>query len=388
MVDDREYHCSPRCIWKLIQVAYRHSVEPIPDASFLTLRNSTGNLSKLIFFIWRKSDIFAAYFQPGADQYSMKKAGVILLSLTVHFSVMAQIIPQGHNLEEYMAQNVRSFRTVYQPDSNSIVDSELVIFKKEFNRMGQLLTKYQLFLWEAVSYSYTSTYLYSESGQLIEERKVQKILNLNERDEDYIHLFGDEPLSQRYFYYYNSEGHMSKMDVFNYTNEFSDSLISQTVQYEYEDGLKIKEQSTSPDEKVFNRNYQILYEYDSSGNLITKTRTFGKELSLRRTTSYWYNEHKQIIEEKTLDESFPHNNSHFKYTYNPEGRIYQKSVYNSEEEDFELLTTYEYDGHGNAIQGDRDVTYEYNNKGLITSESWIDPSTEERFIFLTGYEYF
>lgn len=318
----------------------------------------------------------------------MKVSSVFLICLSIQLSVQAQIIPETNSHDEYRQHNVRLLRTVYEPGGNSIIDDKQIIFEKEFDKDGKLVRMYQLFLWEAVSYSYTTTYDYSDESQLIEEERIQNILNLTERDEDYVRIFGNKPLNQRYFYYYDEAGQLSRKDIFNYGDEFSDSAFSQSVIYQYENSQKIKEQSSSPDEKVFNRNYQIMYQYDSAGNLINKTRAFGEDLALRRATTYMYNNERELLEERTIDDAFPHNNSHFKYTYNAKGKLHKKFVFEAELEDFELLTTYEYDAQGRAIRGDRNVQFEYDEKGLIISESWTEPISEETITLKTSFEYF
>jgi hypothetical protein len=122
--------------------------------------------------------------------------------------------------------------------------------------------------------------------------------------------------------------------------------------------------------------------------MVQKSRSFGKENSMERKTFYRYNEQNQLIEQQIVDSSIPHNNQHLKFDYYDDGKIKNKYVFEDETEEFELETTYTYDEYGHAISGDRDVLFEYDENGLITSENWTDPVTDKQIHFYTTYTFF
>jgi hypothetical protein len=288
---------------------------------------------------------------------------------------------------ELQSHKVKSLSTYY---TSPVDNEERLIFKKDFNTKGKVINVYQLSLWEAVSYSYTTTYQYNDLGQLITKSKVQKFLNLFDRDEDYLHFFGDKPLNEQQLYHYNEQGDIRKKLIFTFGEEKPDQQAqpSQSIYYEYEQNKLISEESSSSDDKFFNRNYLIKYTYDSVDNLIQKSMDYGKELELHRNFIYKYNIENQLIEEQVIDFSIPHNNIHLRYEYNEDGRKSKKLIYNEEEKVFEEETIYEYDEKGNVISGDREVKYEYHSNGLIKSESWTDPTSSEQIILTTQYDYY
>jgi hypothetical protein len=302
---------------------------------------------------------------------------------------MAQIEPVQNSEQDLHSLRVKTISS-YFFTNNSPASGELLILNEEYDSEGKMLKKYQLYLWDAVSYSYTTTFIYNEKGLLMETLKIQEILNLYKRDDDYIRSFGDKPLNEKIMYYYNDRDQLSKKDIFIFNSESPDKALSpsQSINYEYENNLLVAEESVSSDEKIFNRNYVLKYQYDSLGNLKSKSMAYGKELELKRMTSFIYDDRYRIIEEKITDVSVPHNNARYKYEYNDNGLLIQKYIFNEEEDIFELDKTYTYDENGNIISGDRETSFEYYKNGLIKSESWTNPVTDEIMTFRTTYEYY
>lgn len=311
---------------------------------------------------------------------------IIILFLPTQI-LFAQIIPIQSTEDELQKLNVKSIAVDYY--SNHEKNKQL-IYKKDFSPEGNVTGKYQLSLWDAVSNSHTTSYKYNEKDQLVEELKIQEILNLFERDENYIETFGDFPLNEKMAYLYNENGQLSEKQIYIFETASPNDQASpnQSIFYEYNSDKMISEESSSSEEKFFNHNYLIKYVYDSIGNLIGKTLAYGKEREFHRSTIYRYDAQNQRVEEQIIDPSIPHNNVHYKYDYDEEGKISNEYVYDEAEDEFELEASYNYDKNGNAISGKREVKFDYYENGLIKSEIWNDPKTNELVTFSTSYEYF
>lgn len=315
----------------------------------------------------------------------MKKTLFFLLFFLPGLGIHAQLVPVQNADSILKELGVKSISTLYQDETE-----EHVIFKKEFDATSKLVKKYQLYLWDAVSYSHTISYRYNDNSLLAEETKIQEILELLDRDNEYIKAFGDTPLNEKIYYYYNDDGLLTKKALFTFSTEEpqSNATPEQTINFEYENGLLLSEESESSDEKFFNKKYIVKYDYDSAGNLIQKSMAYGNDKELQRNTILKYDGKNQLVEEQIVDISIPHNNIHLQYEYNDLGQLSKKFVFDETENEFELETSFEYDEHGNTVAGDRNVVFEYYENGLIKSETWTDPITDVLMIFNTTYEYF
>lgn len=317
----------------------------------------------------------------------MKKTA-FLLFLSLHsISLFAQLIPVQNSEKELGDLNVKTLSTFFV---DADVGKEHLIFQKEYDASRKLLEKYQLSLWEAVSYSHTTTYKYNDQDQLESELILQEFLKIYDRDQDYLDLFGTKPLNEKRIYLYNDQGKMSKKMIYTFGDKEpgEGDAANQSIDYEYENDMLISEESTSTDDKFFNQNYLIKYTYDSADNLIQKVMAYGKEKEFQRNFFFKYNTEGQMTEEQVIDLSIPHNNIHLKYEYNKESQRSKKLVFNENEEVFEEETSYQYNLNGNMISGDREVKFEYYNNGLIKSESWIDPTSSEHITLISKYEFF
>ena len=314
----------------------------------------------------------------------MLRIGIFIILSLLSFGTYSQLVPVENDLDLLKSKSVKRISTQYS--SNEGEEAEL-IFQKEYDASGKVLTKYQLSLWDAVSYSHTTTYSYNEQGLLADETTIQKILNLSKRDEEFIETFGDKPLHEKVYYYYNPDGKLSKKAIFTYSGKEpeEDATPDQTIEYSYTGDLIDREESKSSDERFFNKDYYIEFKYDSANNLIQKSMAYGKDDELQRDTFYKYNQLGQLVEEQVIDPSIPHNNKHLKYEYDENGNRSALLTFNNEEGVFELETSFRYDDHGNLVSGDREVTFEYDQNGLIKTESWIDPLTDQEYTFTNTY---
>jgi len=303
--------------------------------------------------------------------------------------LFAQIEPVQSSDQELKALEVHRVSTYYFSSlDTSNFDGQLIL-EKEFDDLGKITKKHILSLWEAVSYSNTTTFSYDNNDQLIETTTIQTILNLNQRDDEYITAYGDTPLHETVRFAYNSDGQLLKKEMFTFsTPELPKNAIPvQTILYGYEDNRLMLEESTSPNKGIFNQTYTIDYVYDVKGNLSRKTMRHGTELKNKKITEYWYDDTDRLIEEKITDSGVPRNNGHFKYEYDQAGLVKNKWIFDAVTADFVVDTNYTYDSKGNMTSGERDVVFEYNEHGLIQTELWRDAISDQVFYFVSNYTY-
>ncbi len=323
-------------------------------------------------------------------ELTMKKLILVVFIFWADFNLFAQIEPTQNSDSKLHELGVRSISSFYYYTKDTTLAERKLVFKKEFDRQGKVINKYMLSIWEAVSYDNSTAFLYNEKDKLIEESIVQTILNLGKRDQQYIDSFGDTPLNEIIRYAYNRDGELVKKEIYTFsTDELSPSAEpSQKVVFEYDSGLLRLELSSSPNTKVFNKNFTIDYEYDDQNKLIKKTLTYGSDMVNIRVTEFTYNPDNQLIEEKVSDSGIARNSVHFKYEYNESGLLKNKLVFDKEEEDFVVNISYEYDQHGNRISGEKEVEFTYFDDGLIRSEIWKDEINDQIFFFVTKYEFY
>ncbi len=316
----------------------------------------------------------------------MKQISWILYAFLYSSALFAQVEPTQNNDAFLHEHKVKTVSTTYT-DSDG---KEHLILKKEYSPDGKLTQKYLLSLWEAVSYSNTTTFQYNEKEQLVETINLQTILNLNERDDEFISSFGAKPLNEKYIYTYNEDGQLSQRTTYNYNTDKlpNDAKPNQTVEYTYDSDLLQSEKIISPQSGIFSKNQTTIYTYDNNKNLIQKVVTYGKDMDLERTTKFVYDAENRVSEEKIKDTSIPRNNNHFKYIYDSLGHLSQKLVFDAVEEGFVELASYEYDDHGQQISGDRETEFTYYENGLIRSEKWKDEISDEIFVFTTQYDFY
>lgn len=318
----------------------------------------------------------------------MKKLLYVAFIFCTHLDLSAQIEPVQNSHGLVSELNVKSISSFYYASTDTSDTAAELVLEKVFDSHGKIKSKYVLSLWEAVSYKNTTTFNYNEKGQLIEECKIQKLLILGTRDQEYIDSFGDTPLSEKITYGYNEVGELASKEIFTFsTDELSESAVpSQEVLFEYDSGKLCFEKSSSPNIRVFNKNFTVDYEYDERGNLTKKILSYGSEMDKKRISEFMYNPENKLIEEKIDDSGIPRNNAHFRYEYNDSGFLKSELIFDEGEEDFIVDESYEYDNNGNRISSDKDFIY-YDN-GLIRSELWKDEINDQIFYFISKYEFY
>lgn len=323
------------------------------------------------------------------NEKRMRKLFLLILTFLQSFYLFAQIEPIQSSDQEIKTLKVSKLSTYYFPSKDTTKHAGQLILEKEFNTEGIITNKYLFSLWEAVSYSKKSSFEYNEKNQLVETRTIQTILNLNERDAEYIAAFGDKPLNEKLRYKYDLDGKLIKKEIFTFsTPELSEAAVpNQTIVYSYQDSLLIEEESSSIDKGIFNQNFTVSYTYTAHGNLSKKTMNYGPDFKNKRISEYWYDGSNNVIEEKISDTGVSRNNGHFKYEYDEKGLRKNKLVFDAESQDFVVDINYTYDTKGNMTSGERDVFFEYAENGLIRSELWKDAISDQVFYFVTRYDY-
>lgn len=320
----------------------------------------------------------------------MRKILCVLFIFLLEIQLFAQVEPVQNNNGVLADFNVKTISSFYYPTVDTSNIKGQLLLKKEFDKDGKITNKYLLSLWEAVSYSYLTTYIYNDTDQLVEELQIQTILNLEERDDVFIQSFGSLPLNKKITYGYTDDGLPAQKEIFTFNSEhLSDTTQpSQKIVYAYESGLLRSEKSSSANTVMFNYNYTIDYEYDQQENLIKETKTYGSKMNLKRTTDFVYDSAGQVSEEVIIDKGVPRNNAHFKYEYDKEGLVKTKLVFDPEVNEFTLLESYQHDAHGNQILGEKSIEFTYYENGLIYSEQWKDEISDKVFYFVTNYSFY
>ena len=315
----------------------------------------------------------------------MKHIFLLFLLITTFLISKAQLVPVTNSPEELLSKNVKSVSVYYSREGE-----EYELYKLEYNQQGQLLSKYQLYLWDVVTYSYSHFYVYNSQDDLVQETRLQEILELDSKDSEYIETFGNSSVNQTIILSYDDEGRLVEKRVFKHSDntKTDDAEPDQTITYEYDEQNLVKEISLSKESRVFNNNYSIEYIYGKEGRLISSVKVLNGEKEHVQNTELRYNEHGLVSEKKVTDRAFPHNGFHEKYEYDSMGQLWKKYEFSEELEDFELEIEYAYDSKRRAVSGEREVKYEYDSKGLIISESWIDDKTGVNIIFKSSYGFY
>ncbi len=321
---------------------------------------------------------------------TMKKMVFVVILFCSDVLLLAQIEPIQNNDTLISELNLKAISSCYYASKDTAIAEATIVFKKEFDRHGKVMNKYILSLWEGVSYENVTTFRYDKKSQPIEESMSQRILNLGKRDQQYIDSFGNTPLNEIVRYAYNQDGDLVEKNIFTFSMEELSTTAkpSQKIRYEYDSGMLKSELSSSPNSRIFNKNFTIDYQYDSLKNLIRKIITYGTDMDKKRVSKFTYNLENLLIEEKVEDSGIPRNNAHFKYTYNESGLLKGKLYFDLEEEDFVVNISYEYDEHGYRIAGEKEVDFTYYANGLIRTELWKDEVSDLIFFFVSKYEFY
>lgn len=316
---------------------------------------------------------------------------ITLIALTSLVQVSIGQIEPKQNDEAFLRKlKVKSLKTYYYSDEDTTKSKAKLLFKKEYDRNGNLKSKYLLSLWDVVSYDHTTTYLYDKSNRLLEKIVMQNILNLGKRDQGFTKEMGDDPINKKFIYRYNDKGQLVKEDYYSFGKEgFSKEVKpSQTISYNYSNDLLIKETGVTPNGMITYQNYIKTYEYDASKRKIKESTIFTTDPGKQKTVSWVYNNKGLIVEEIIDDRSVPSNNNRVKYVYDNKGRKIEELEFSSTTNKWESAKTYSYDNKGNLISGDPETTFGYYANGLIKMELWKSSTSDETVNFITVYEYY
>ncbi|MTI26503.1 hypothetical protein [Fulvivirga kasyanovii] len=282
---------------------------------------------------------------------------------------------------------------LYRSEDTTNTEGRL-LFSKTFNKEGKLAEKYYYIFWDVVSYDYTTTYQYNEDGQIIEETKIQRVLNLGKRDEKYINALGDDPINEKIFYFYDVNKRLGKKTKYIFGREGFDESQKPTVICEYfydRAGQLIKETSETANGRVIFENYLLEYRYDGKGQLIKKHKTFTTDKHNKlptRLTEYKYNGNGHLIEEVVMDNQNSSNSHHLKFEYNRAGKKLKTYSYDNSKNVWALTQSFSYDKNGRLILGDDETTFDFYENGLIKQELWKSENSDEVVNFITKYEFY
>lgn len=314
---------------------------------------------------------------------------ILLLIILVKPSI-GQFEPTLNNEDILKKLKVKSLSTFYYDNVDTIKSTKRLLFKKDYDHLGNLISKYHLSLWDVVSYDHTTTYSYDKNNNLIEKVVIQKILNLGKRDEKFIKEMGDDPINEKFIYYYNGDNLLVKAESFSFGRNGFDKnkKPNNTVTYEYANGLLVKEISTTPNGMVIFQNYIATYDYNASKKKIKETKIFTTATNRPQTIITWiYNDKGLVLEEIVDDKAVPINNKHIKHEYNNKGKKTKDLQFSLDNNKWEIIKVYAYDKAGNLILGDEETTFDYYKNGLVKRELWKSRDRDETVNFITIYSF-
>jgi hypothetical protein len=314
---------------------------------------------------------------------------IVMLIVLVEPSI-GQVEPKLNEERVLKGLGIKSLSTFYYDNEDTTKSTKRLLFRKEYDNKGNLIFKYLLSLWDVVSYDHTTTFSYDRNNNLTEKIVIQKILNLGKRDEDFIKDMGDDPINEKFTYYYNDNNQLVKMEGFSFGKEGfnGNQNPDNTVTYEYERGLLVKEVSTTPNGMVIYQNYIATFDYNDSKQKIQETKIFTTSPNKPETTITWlYNDKGLMIEQIVNDKAVPFNNMRIKYEYDDRGRIGRELQFSIQNNKWENRKVYKYDKAGNEIFGDEETTFDYYKNGLVKSELWKSKDSGETVNFITIYRF-
>lgn len=307
---------------------------------------------------------------------------------------MAQMGPVQNYEDINLDKKIKSLKTMFYRSKDTVNSEGRLLFSKTFNEKGQLIKRYNYTFWDVVSYDHTSTYIYNTEDLLIEETKIQRILNLGKRDEGYIKALGDDPLNEKIFYYYNSNKNPIKRVEYSFGREGFDPNQEPFITKEFfydKKGLLTKETSQTPNGRVISENYILEFTYDKKSKLISQLKTYTTDKSNKspnRLTQFKYNRKGLLVDEIVTDNQIPRNNRHLKYEYNKSGKKTKTYRFDNSENNWKLIKSFDYNKDGQLILGDDETTFNFYKNGLIKQELWESSKSDETVNFITAYEFY
>lgn len=297
------------------------------------------------------------------------------------------------NYEEVQTdQKIKSIQTMfYRHEDTSQMKGELLL-RKDFNKDGFITEKYVYTFWDVVSYDHTTTYRYDSNHNLIEETKIQRILNLGKRDAEYIKALGDDPINEKTYYHYDTQNRLTKEVNYSFGKESLDTSKPEasSIVYTYDsNGRLIKEVGATPNGRITYENYIKTFKYDMNGNLVKEIkRPLDPNNASNKVTNYTYNKSNQLVEAKTHDSSNDWNDEHLKYAYDDFGNMTQIFRYAQYDSSWRVSKTFNFDKNGKTVFGDKDTKFTFYNNGLIIQQIWKSIKSNETVHFFSSYTFY
>jgi len=298
------------------------------------------------------------------NKLKMNKLFIIVLISFLNANAYSQIEPTQNYEKISLEKQLKNIKTIYYATEDTTKSEGRLLFKKEFDEDGKIISKYIYTFFDIVSYDHTSTYKYDTNENLVEKTIIQRILNLGKRDAKYISFFGDEPINEKYFYEYDNNNNCIKEIVYSHGKESLNKTndLNKTIEYFYNKKNElIKEISKTPNGKIISDNYTMNFDY-SNGKKIKQTKYFSEPHNYKIETTFKYNSQGFLVKEETIDYRDKRNN----------GRI-----------------QYKYDDNNNLIVGnDSETAFDYYKNGLIKQELWKSKTSEETVNYITFYKFY
>jgi len=320
----------------------------------------------------------------------MKRIIAFAVLIVMALPSFGQIPPRLNDESVLKKLRVKTIRTFYYDHEDTTKATKKHLwFQQDYDATGNLVSRYQLSLWDdVVSYDHTTSFTYDGNNKLTQKVVIQKILNLEERDDEFIKEFGDDPINEMFRYYYNDKNQLIKMESFTFGKDGLNETAKpdNTITYEYSKRLLIKEVGKTMGE--IPSEYLARYEYNSAKQKTLESKVYWSESYRTGTTTKWiYNDKGQLTEKVVEDSTIPVNNRQFKYEYNAKGKLIRELELSPETNEWETLLEYYYDKSGNEIWSDDQTTYEFYPNGLVKQELMKNKSSDETVNFVTVYSF-
>ncbi|MCE7993191.1 MAG: hypothetical protein HEP71_14490 [Roseivirga sp.] len=313
----------------------------------------------------------------------------ILLLLLAQVQAVSQEFQNSDSLLSKLA--VKQVKTIYYLAEDTVSSRGNLLTLINYRRDRRKISDYHFSFDEETTFDTKTTFQYDSKGNLTSQITISQVMDLDR--ENPVSPNDDRKTELKIVYLYDQDNNLIQETQENdgTIKVVGRSSWTRTFSYEYRDGRRIKETSSTTHPGLISDNYITEFQFDNSGQLVKETTTSqDKRNPSVSTTQYTYNSSGQLIEEKTTDSGTAMNNKHYKYQYDEQGN---KKVLSLSPMTEEWVEGDAYDLH--ALLGlDMDTEkpnwtkeFSFYPNGLIKHEIW--KNDQGRILnFVTTYEYF
>lgn len=318
-----------------------------------------------------------------------------LLSILLLWLAQAPAVSQEFQNSDSLLSKlaVRQVKTIYYLAEDTVSSSGNLLTLIDYRRDRKKYSDYHFSFDEKTTFDTKTVFQYDTKGNLTSKITNAQVMNLDR--ENPVNSGDKRKTELKITYRYDQDDNLIQEIQ---ENDGSIKVVgrtswTRTLSYEYRDGRKIKETSSTTHPGLISDNYITEFQFDNIGQLVKETTTsLDKRSSSVSITEYTYNNLGQLIEEKTIDSEMPFNNKHKKYLYDEQGNktvfsfsaIAEKWVEGDADDISALL---EMDMETDLEKPDWTKEFSFYPNGLIKQETWKNEQGQV-LNFVTTYEYF